>query len=261
MDSSFFNVLGKSFGLKLPESAPDAWIRRWLPQNSVFSEEAVNCIGTFELRVEESELENGLYWQDELLCSFGGYDEETADGFEALVQMTLASNSLPEHLFLHAGAVDLDGIGIIFPGDSRSGKSTLTRCFLEKGAKYYSDDCAVVDSSGRLVPFPSALKQREGRKNRRVEDLSFETAGTGTNKSIDLVLFSDFESGASWAPEKLSDSEAVWRLLQNLFFPPAMRENPKEALGILRSVCGGAECYLGKRGEASEIVQFVRGLS
>ena len=53
------------------------------------------------------------------------------------------------HVLVHAGAVTWRGSGIILPGPSRSGKSTLVIALLEMGATYYSDELAVLDPSGQ----------------------------------------------------------------------------------------------------------------
>ena len=66
-----------------------------------------------------------------------------------------------DHLLLHAGSVAMDGGGILIPGSSRAGKSSLTMSLLLKGAQYFSDELTAISiSSGELVAFPKALSCR-----------------------------------------------------------------------------------------------------
>src|SRR5947207_3389834 len=59
-------------------------------------------------------------------------------------------------MFLHAGVVGWDGRAIVFPGKNFSGKTNLVTAFLRAGATYYSDEFAVLDSRGRVHPYPWA---------------------------------------------------------------------------------------------------------
>ncbi len=61
----------------------------------------------------------------------------------------------------HAGAVSLPQGGILLPGPKRCGKSTLTLGLLLKGARYLSDDVAILDRrSLRLTPFGEGVSLR-----------------------------------------------------------------------------------------------------
>ncbi len=48
-------------------------------------------------------------------------------------------------LFVHAGAVILDDVGVMLCAGSARGKSTLTMGLCERGARYLSDEIAVID--------------------------------------------------------------------------------------------------------------------
>src|SRR2546422_9759690 len=63
--------------------------------------------------------------------------------------------------FLHAGVVGWQGSAIVFPGRSLSGKTTLVREMLRLDATNYSDEFAVVYSSGLVHPFARPLGIRE----------------------------------------------------------------------------------------------------
>ena len=60
-------------------------------------------------------------------------------------------------VFVHAGAVSWKGQGIILPANSGLGKSTLIAELIKLGAKYFSDEYAVLDERGRIHSFPKPL--------------------------------------------------------------------------------------------------------
>ncbi len=62
--------------------------------------------------------------------------------------------------FLHAGAVEIDGFAIVFPGRSRWGKSTLVASLVAQGCGYLSDEYAVVSSEGCVFPLSKPIRLR-----------------------------------------------------------------------------------------------------
>jgi hypothetical protein len=74
-------------------------------------------------------------------------DEEEVYGTEAhiicavLVELMNAINAeMPTSIYLHAGAVEIDGQLIIYPACGKTGKSTLTMQMARAGAGIYTDD-------------------------------------------------------------------------------------------------------------------------
>jgi hypothetical protein len=57
----------------------------------------------------------------------------------------LAWSSSTPGVFVHAGAVRLEGAGVLLCAGSGRGKSTLTMGLCERGARYLSDEIAVLD--------------------------------------------------------------------------------------------------------------------
>lgn len=67
-----------------------------------------------------------------------------------------------DHFFVHAGVVSVGGRGIVLPGLSRAGKSTLVLALLERGAAFLSDELLAFDPAARVArAFPRALKIRD----------------------------------------------------------------------------------------------------
>src|SRR5262249_31072298 len=81
------------------------------------------------------------------------------DLLRALLELRIATNA-PSRIFVHAGVVEWRGHAILFPGRSRSGKTTLVAALLRAGAKYYSDEFAVLDAAGRVHPWARPLRMR-----------------------------------------------------------------------------------------------------
>jgi len=62
----------------------------------------------------------------------------------------------------HAGSVARDGKGILLPGRSRSGKTTLTAGLVKRGFRFLSDEIGIFErSSGQMVGYPRALFVRK----------------------------------------------------------------------------------------------------
>ena len=67
-----------------------------------------------------------------------------------------------KHLLLHSGSLAINGSGIILPGSSKAGKSSLTMALLIRGFGYFSDELtAISTTSGELAAFPKPLSCRD----------------------------------------------------------------------------------------------------
>ncbi len=73
------------------------------------------------------------------------------------------------HLF-HAGAVARNGRGMVLPGTSGVGKSTIVGALALSGFDYCSDEVAVLDRDLRLWPFPKVISLKPGGWRRLVQD-------------------------------------------------------------------------------------------
>ena len=64
-------------------------------------------------------------------------------------------------MFVHAGVVAVDGRALLLPGGSFTGKTTLVAALLRAGAQYGSDEYAVLDEAGLVLPaYPRPLSIR-----------------------------------------------------------------------------------------------------
>lgn len=197
---------------------------------------------------------NIAYWGAQRLAR--SLDLETVlDAFESNLQITVAEWS-PLRVFVHAGVVEWKGKAIVIPGLSFSGKTTLVKHLVQAGAKYYSDEYAVLDGRGWVHPYPRPLgvrTQDSGRTERiYVEDLG---GATGSRPlPVNLIVSTTFKAGALWRPRKLSAGKGVLELLSHTV---SARRRPALALSTLPKVVANATVLKGVRGEAGETADAI----
>jgi hypothetical protein len=177
------------------------------------------------------------------------------DAFESHIQLTVAEYA-PRLIFVHAGVVAWKDRAILIPGLSHSGKTTLVDELIRAGATYYSDEYAVLDSRGRVHPYPRALGMRlpnsEQSRKVRAEDIG-ATVGSKPLR-VGLVVSTKFKDGARWRPREVTRGKGVLELMSNTV---AARSQPERALAVLPAALKGARILKGVRGEAGEIVEAI----
>lgn len=180
-------------------------------------------------------------------------DEEIYATLESNLRLSIAEAS-PRRVFVHAGAVGWKGKAIVLPGRSYSGKTTLVAELLRAGATYYSDEYAVLDSRGRVHPFPKALSVRESSSYEQT-DYDAATFGARTGRTpipVGMVVVSSYKEGAKWRPRRLTSGQGVLELLANTV---SARSQPEVALSALHQVASRASVLKGTRGEARQVVE------
>lgn len=159
-------------------------------------------------------------------------------------------------VFVHAGTVGWNGQAIILPGMSFAGKSTLTAELVRNGAKYYSDEYAVLEENGHVGPFPRHLSMRYfgGLREKHVsaEDLGGEKGEQAI--PVGMMLFTHFERGAAWDPQVLSPGEAIMELIPHTL---AFRKDPAFSLRVLDLVAQRAIIIKSPRGDVKKFAKFL----
>ena len=161
------------------------------------------------------------------------------------------------YVFVHAAAVGWKDRGIIIPGRSYSGKSTLVAELVRAGATYYSDEYAVIDSRGRLHPFskPIELRRKDGSYKQSKLHLDEIGGHAGTKPlPIKLVLMTRFKEGATWRPRQVTSGKGVLELLSNTV---SARRAPEKAFESLERVVANADVLVGPRGETEDAVPAI----
>lgn len=170
---------------------------------------------------------------------------------EAQLRIYVGMNT-PGKVFVHAGVVEHRGSALVIPGLSFTGKTTLVTALVEAGARYYSDDFAVIDEGGLVHPFAKPLSIRDQgamQNDRPVERLG----GIAGDRPVPIgaVVLTAYRPGARWRPTPISQGRGVLGMLEHTL--PA-RERARESLRIFNGAVRSAVCLEGERGEASDVV-------
>jgi len=167
----------------------------------------------------------------------------------AIVRHHLATEA-PALTFVHAGVVDAGGCGIVIPGRSYTGKSTLVAELVRLGATYVSDEYAVLDPSGLVQPFAKPLSIRTGRHDPLGQLVPAPQALVADHPvRAGLIVLTSYASGAQWRPSVRSRAEGAFALLQNTV---SARLRPGSALSATSRLARAAVFLVGQRGEAPE---------
>jgi hypothetical protein len=167
----------------------------------------------------------------------------------AIVRHRLATDA-PAFTFVHAGVVDADGCGIVIPGRSYSGKSTLVAELVHLGARYVSDEYAVLGPSGMVHPFAKPMSIRSGRDDPLGQLVPAPQAlVAGDPVRAGLIVLTSYAPGAEWRPSVRSRAEGALALLQNTV---SARLRPESALSATSRVAREAVVLVGQRGEARD---------
>ena len=179
---------------------------------------------------------------------------------DALAHLDLAMRlhlalTAPGALFIHAGAVELDGSAVLFPGASRAGKSTLVRALVDAGCGYLSDEFAVLDVVGRVRPYARHLAMREPWGGKMSLDPRTLTGPVVTNPlPVAAIIDLQFVDGETLVVHPLSAAEAAMALVANAV---AARSRSSE---VLKATAAAARTSVALRGHRGDVDIAVRPL-
>lgn len=175
--------------------------------------------------------------------------------FESELLMLVADKAR-RRTFVHSGVVSWNNQAILIPGRSFSGKTTLVRKLVQAGAKYYSDEYAVLDERGRVHPFALPLGIRtEGEIDaNRVDVASLGGVSGASPLPVALVISTSYRRGAIWRPRELSRGKGVLELLA---YTVSARSQTKLALATLPKAVRSATVLKGVRGEADGVIEAI----
>lgn len=248
-------LLFRSFGVEFEVSVPDELLAGQLKDRleKVFGPDLA-MVGRVDDPVR---LEISLTGASSFTVYNGGEESTTVSGrpefirvFESMVRIRVAELA-PDHVFLHAGAVAVNGLALILPGKTRSGKTTLVGELVRNGAVYYSDEYAVLDTDGNVLPFSRPLSVRSGSSGSRRTDVTAEQLGGSSGDSpvpCGMVFFTRFAPEEIWLPRDLSPAAGMLELLENAV---GIRHDPDKTLKVLNKLALRAIIAKSFREEAS----------
>jgi hypothetical protein len=204
---------------------------------------------------------------------------DSADQFQLIVDDTVVTSassplSLVPHIIravdetviqrlttlraVHAGAVLLSDRVLLLPGATHAGKSSLVAELLRRGATYFSDEYALIDSEGRVHPYPRPLLLRNGSPE-QIPVLPAEcNAPVGdVRATIGWILAVRYMPDSPWSVSPISQSEALLIMLKNT--PHPLAESP-EMLEYFQRAVAGTTGYVGSQANAAHAADQILGL-
>jgi len=189
----------------------------------------------------------------------------------------LAVESAHRDLVLHAGAVAADGRGVLLPGGSNHGKSTLTTALVAEGFGYLTDEAAAVDTNLRIRPFAKSIALDPGSFS-LFEELAPANSADGLARAIACrewhvdpervgtvsgsapvaaIVCPQWRAGASTRVSEVEPVEALHLLLGDAFDFSCEGQIVFERLVLLASTVPVVRLSYGDTAEAIEAVRAI----
>lgn len=168
----------------------------------------------------------------------------------------LVATHATTHVFIHAGAVAVDGCALVIPGRSRSGKTSLVKALLGLGATYLSDEFALLDADGWCHPYarPLSVRASTGTASTPVSP-HLLTSRIATGKvRVGALAVTAYRRGAAWSPRQLSPGESVLALFGNAV---SARVRTVQVLDAVTAVGRQARGIASPRGEADAVARWL----
>jgi hypothetical protein len=161
----------------------------------------------------------------------------------------------PDTIFIHAGAVSHRGVAIVMPGMSFAGKTTLTAALVRAGALYYSDEFAVLDREGFVMPYAKPLSVRSGGWWQTDQTVESQGGLTGEGRvPLGMIVITRYRADAEWRPKPRSQGAGAMALLANAV--PA-RERSDEVMEVISRAAHGAVVIESDRAEAGAVAPLL----
>jgi hypothetical protein len=183
-------------------------------------------------------------------------------------------NGSSDRLLLHAGAVDLDGVGVLIPAAMESGKTTLVTGLLDRGFGYLTDEAASVTAELVLEGYPKPLSIDQGSweilAHHRpavglelvpylkdqwqvpAQDISRVISGS----RLGLIVFRGYVEGAETRLERLTPASALGLAIESTFVTdrPHLSEQRLKDLAVIAERIPAYELVGGDLDEACQAV-------
>lgn len=253
-----FSCYGEKLGFRTDDENLKFGLQKILPPvNQPADYKDVSDI--MSLVINKDTEKNGLYFNDELAMEIVEFDEALLEFIGDKILNVLAQISLPGKFYLHAGAVSINGSGILFPGLSYAGKTTLTKEFLKAGAEYLSDDCIILDDKGCLLPFPRDLAVRTENGERVFRSAEhFGTKNAADKVKLKLIIYTQFDREAEWNPRTVSQGKGVLELMNNFFYRSSVGLMPQKIIKSLTEITSDVGMFESERNEAETVIEWAK---
>lgn len=213
----------------------------WTPEVA-----GVNPDVQFEIRYEGQAY--GLCQAGQLIQK-SAESEELVQVLRGLLHLEISTHS-PKGVFIHAGLVSLHGAGLIVPGRTGSGKSVLVNALVAEGARFYSDEYAVLDGQGLAHSYPSpAIHRLQPAGIRLVPAMEMGWQPALPPVKLAWAVLTEYAPDMNWHPQLLGRGEGTLALFENTV---CARTASARALNWLERATPSTTFWRGPRGEASD---------
>jgi hypothetical protein len=175
--------------------------------------------------------------------------------YDGILRVTVGEYAR-DRVFVHAGAVAWKGKAILIPADSFKGKSTLVAELVKRGAVYYSDEFAILDSDGMVHPFPRPIAMRTDEADYKMYELDPANIG-GTialgPASVGSIVFTEYDPlDGNNELEAISPGQGLLRIIP---FTLCLRRQPEFTMNVLNKITSHAIITSGRRGPADSFAE------
>ena len=217
-------------------------------------------------------------WRDQVLLAEGQTPNDAAGWIVWDVNRSAVQAAEADFLLFHAAGVEMVGAGLVLPGVSGAGKSSLAAELCRSGAGYLSDELVAYDMARNcILPYakPITIKAENHDVLRALESAPaactdghysavqerLMPVGRGTTIRLatpcapSFVVVPHYEHGSPTTLVPLSDTEAFFALAVNAVNLKTHGTTATEALGRLVGGCTSVRLTFSDLGDACELVQ------
>lgn len=228
------------------------------PNELHFSNQTENPDHTFIIDQDELSNLSLVKNNDEAVT---GYSTDTIlELFVRMVRLAVSEDA-KDKVFLHSGVVAVNNKIILFPGSSNTGKSSLVLELIKKGAHYYSDEYAVIDTDGLVHPFTRDLSIREeGKMWSEKNGISPNDLGAKIgNKPLPIgyVIFTTYDANTQTFFEENTLGQGILNAIPHTI---TFSKRPDFSLKVLKTAFSRAIILCGLRSEAESVSNLILSL-
>jgi GT2 family glycosyltransferase len=140
------------------------------------------------------------------------------------------------------------GRAILIPGRSRTGKTRLVEELVRRGARYLSDEYAVLDDEGLVHSYARIPSPRDEHGVPRSVPVDGLAATGGEALPVGLIVVTAYRPGAPWRPVPLRGGRAVMPLIDNTVLA---RREPERMMRLAAKLSQSVLTLEGMRGDVA----------
>jgi hypothetical protein len=178
--------------------------------------------------------------------------DEVLAALEVDMEYTIAIGARRK-VFVDAGVVGWHGRALVVLEAAGAGTTSLVAALIRAGATYYADRYAVLDTHGRVHPFPTAPRPAGGNGD-VPPAFSIESLGGRVGREplpVGAIVVFSHAARARWRPRALTQGQAALALLERAV---SAAERPAFTLRVVDAAVASAHAVMrGTLDDASDV--------